>query len=215
MSETEMGVVILMIENHNFDFFIDMNEKKIKSINVKNEFDQSLLTTLCKSEKNIKYIKMVLEYGADPNISENRKWTPLYMTIRFQKQPTRNENENECCASLLLKYGADPNIDPLFMSISYNKHYFTNILMCDINCDLNLKGWIFNESPLTLASRRNSVVVRMLLLLMDSMGEDPFENEDSFFNRYVSSFSSSKLMSEVNKVLISYGLHKIIKKKRK
>ena len=50
-------------------------------------------------------VKLLLEYGADPNIQNNDGWTSLLTASRYS-----NTDSTESTVKLLLEYGADPNI---------------------------------------------------------------------------------------------------------
>ena len=89
-----------------------LNNKNNKIINEKNYKNETPLIYAVKLKK-IKYVELLLKYGAYPNVCDMEGSIPLVQAVK--------DNQYEIC-ELLLKYGADPNI--YFSYSDYNSALF-------------------------------------------------------------------------------------------
>ncbi len=94
------------------------------NFNAKNGFGETPLfqSVVLMNDKNYQITKLLLENGADPNIPNNKGWTPLYtLTVGGTTELKLK------FAELLLEYGANPNIPsndgrtPLSSLVSFMK----------------------------------------------------------------------------------------------
>jgi len=109
-----------------------LSNKKINIINDRNNDNETALLYAVKQlkEDTIKYVELLLKYGADPNITCDKDGnTPLIYTIK---------NNNYELSEVLLKYGANPNQYFTFMGYSSPLYYAVK------NKNSNLMQLLFN-----------------------------------------------------------------------
>jgi ankyrin repeat protein len=128
----------------------------IGTVNTLSETDK---TSIMLGAYDVNLLEFLLKSGADPNITNSKKHSPLHFSIVF-----RNKESVE----LLLKNRADPNqqdIDgntPLHYSIRENQIEISEILLKH-NADPNQEN-NNEETPLDVALRQNNKDLAMLLL---------------------------------------------------
>jgi len=188
---TELMVDIILYEGSNVKKIL----KKDKTmVNKQNNKGWTALMIICRNSSKFKnyeeIIKLLLEYGADPNVRDNIGWTALMLASR-----NSNIDSTEGTVKILLEYGADPNIKDnngwtaLMMSSRYSNTESTEgtvKLILEYRADPNIKnddGW----TSLMLASRSLNMdstegTVRLLLRYIydinNEIKDDNFKNDE-------------------------------------
>ena len=124
-------------ESNNIKLINFINDKSItdiiklldsEKINIDYQEEKLKWTPLMCSYNNVEILKLLLEYGANPNIQETDGWTVLMICVIFDCQD---------CAKELLKNGAN----------LYIKNRFGNTFFDIIKPYTKIKDEIFKEFP--------------------------------------------------------------------
>ena len=148
-------------------------------------------------------LRLLLEHGADPNVSTLDN-TPLHLSVKCG---------HYCCTRLLLEHGADPNVStldntPLHLSVKCG-HYCCSRLLLEHGADPNAIESDRDASPLMYAIQSRAPVDYVKLLV--SKGADVNYSYDCFVivpNRgcgYFPSYTDIGLLSVFDQAIMWHG----------
>ena len=116
-------------------------------LNVQLDNDENTILLGATSYGYVKCVDLLLQHGADPNIADKDRTTPLHLTC---------VKDYDVCVSLLLQHGADPNIsDKHNMTALYiacqSGHYKCALLLLQAGASVDSQD-IYGQTPLYTAS---------------------------------------------------------------
>lgn len=160
-------------------------------LNIQDCIGQTLLEAACQ-ELSLKCVKLLLDFGIDPNRRSAYGYTPLHTKCKYHSQFLMNDegvkiNKNIECIKLLLAAGANPDAvndrgeTPLRIVCEYFNMEAVKVLL-GVNADVNktnYEGYL----PLHVATRYKTGLDYMKLLLetgskidvVNSKGETPLQ----------------------------------------
>ena len=152
------------------DFEALLTQGLISSINMRNGRGETLLMFHCMN-KCLSGVKLLIEHGADVNITDGRGNSALILACRHYKDDAKEE-----CASIiqrLVAKGADMNIACSFLSpirgYQYGTAFFEALITNRIEVlrlllELGVRTDAVHQNPLVEAcTMRNMAVIRLLL----------------------------------------------------
>ena len=140
---------------------------------------------------NVKYIKLILEHGVDPNQDLHINVNPLIIAV---------QNQSFECAKLLLKYGADPD------TVGYQG---CTVLMKSFNFDVS-EILLKNGADPNLQDRYGYTALKRMtqkglcdvMKLLISYGADPWLRDNR--NRNALGYAAQSNDRELAKILVNW-----------
>jgi ankyrin repeat protein len=138
------------------------------TINVQNNQHWTALHIACQI-KNVTFVKILLEHGANPDLQTDREWTALHIST----YSTSGYVPSEEIVKLLLHHGANPNIQNEDGNVALMFYHDVKLLL-DYGANPNIAD---NSGRTAMIFHTRNTTESILLLL--KYGADPTIKDDS------------------------------------